>query len=283
MAGELLTDDWMVEFNGYAMGDDQPVALLEITGVEDLPEVSQANVNRGRSHGMLAGPMFARDRVITVTGEITQGDASTFRAAVDALKAATTITSTETELVFRLAQDDARFAWVRPLRRSIPNSQQFAYGVGTVTLQFVATDPRIYSNTLRSGSTSPGTTSGGLSFPHAFPHGFGTTTAGTITAANDGDASAPWTATLTGPLTSPRIQLVDMEGDLEMSGFELAAGDTLTFDSLNRTVLLNGTASRYGSLTTRTWFEIPAGGATVALYATAGAGTMSLEWRDTYL
>ena len=283
MAGDLITEDWMMEFAGYAIGGVEPVSIIEVTGLEDLPSVEQSDIALGRAHGLLAGPMFGRGRTITLVGEIEQGSAASFREAVDAFRSATSLRSDEQALAFRIGMDDPRMVYARVVRRTVPNDQAFSYGLGTVGVQWVATDPRIYSTTLQSASTTPGSSIGGLSFPHGFPHGFGTATSGTLEVTNDGNAGAPWTATLTGPLSSPRIRLLGLDGELAFSGFDLAAGQTLTLDSLNRSVLLEGTASRYGSLSVRDWFEFPPGGATVGFSASSGAGSLSMTWRDTWL
>jgi hypothetical protein len=65
---------------------------------------------------------------------------------------------------------------------------------------------------------------------------------------------------------------------------EIAEGDTLTIDTDERTVRLNGTANRRGlldSVATR-WFELPPYPAVIELLpeAFAGQGGLRIRWRD---
>ncbi len=286
--GDLITNDWQIELpttdgTGYLIGDDEPVGVLRIEGLEDLPEVRSADLPRPRAHGSFVMPAYATERILTVAVELASRDGLTLRQVVDDLAAATTIRQFEAPIVFQLPDMGKRRLLGRVIRRTLPVDLPFLYGLASGAIQIAASDPRIFDNTLRSGTTGVGEVVGGLGFPHGFPHGFGTATAGTIEIANDGNADAPWTATLTGPLTSPRISVVDGAGDLELAGFTLDAGETLELDSRDRTVLLGGSASRYGSLTRRGWFEIPPGASTVQLTAAAGTGTLTLRWRSAWL
>jgi len=283
MAGELISAAGQIEWNGLLFGG--PTADYhfggDVEGLADIPDVERGDQPRARAHGLVRGPIVSRERYITV--QLRFIGVAYLAEKIAALNAATTLANSESPLVWDFG-DGARRSNVRIIRRSIPTvPMDMIQGVADATLQFVATDPRIYGNTEQSGSTSPGSVTGGLSFPHGFPHGFGTATAGTIQVDNNGTIPAPWTATLTGPLVSPRVTTLDGEGNLHFNGFTLADGETLEIGSLNRTVLLGGTASRYNALTTRTWFDLPVGPSSVQLSAASGTGSLELRWRDTYL
>lgn len=281
--GDLLAGvGFGVEFNGWAATGVVP-KLTDLDGVESLTELRSGNQERGRDHGSVLGPLYAATRVITV--EVTMhGSPSSLREQVDELAAATALSSLERPLVWVLpGLSTLRRAMARCIARSLPIDSAFTAGRAVAVLQFEATDPRTYGNVEESGTTGVAEASGGLGFPHGFPHGFGSATPGTIAVTNNGHAAAPWTATLTGPLTSPSISLVGTDGELELAGFVLADGQTLELDSRRRTVVLEGTASRSGSLTTRKWFDLPVGSSAVQLAAGAGTGTLELRWRDTYL
>lgn len=287
--------DWQIEFNGYLFGDlDSCVDIIEVTGIDDLPDVSHGDIRRGRSHGSVPGPQFVGDRVITATVEVANAATADLRSEVDAISAATAVRSDELPLVFRIGHTEARQVSARVRRRSIPSNQAFGLGHGVAVIQWVATDPNIYAagiaadlsdHGLHTVQTTAGTVTGGLGYAHGFAHGFGTATTGVMSVRNNGSAPAPWTATLKGPLSGPRIDLVGTTGVLEMNGFDLLDGDTLEFDSKDRTVLLNGTASRFGSLTQSEWFDLPVGSAQVQLATTTGGAhsdALVLQWRDTW-
>lgn len=274
--------DWSYTLGSLSFGDGTDIDVVRVVGLEDLPDLRTTDVPRARAAGLVAGPQHPAGRTVTFQLALVAADHAALRALVDDIKAATA-GDTERTLTFTHPSWGPARLTVRPRARSIPVDLDFLFQAPSATIQLVATDPRIYGDQLRNDTTGVGSVTGGQGFPLSFPHGFGTATAGTIAATNDGNTPAPWSATLTGPLTSPRISLVDGAGALELSGFTLAAGEFLTLDSLDRTVLLNGTAGRYGSLTTRDWFELPVGSSEVQLTAASGTGNLTLRWRDTWL
>lgn len=286
MAGELIERPGQMEWSGLVFGGtyDGPGIYFDqtsIDGLEDMPPLRSGNQTRARAHGALAGPLNAGE--VTVTAQFRIVGAAYIPEQVQAVERAFTVRDDEQPLAWDFGSGP-RFRWARVHRRSMPvDPMRRRGGTAALTVQWVATDPRIYGTTERFVSTGPGETIGGLEFPHGFPHGFGETTSGTVALVNEGSSGAPWTATITGPVSSPRIRLLDMDGELAFDGFELEAGDTLTLDSLDRTVLLNGTANRYGALTVRDWFDIPAGDSSLAFIASSGSGSLSLAWHDTWL
>ena len=111
----------------------------------------------------------------------------------------------------------------------------------------------------------------------------GTASGGQVVATNDGEFGAPWTAVISGPVTTPRIENVTTGATLTFNG-TLGTGETLTISSLDRTVLLNGTASRYSWLTAgSSWFDLPAGSSTVRFAGVSGSGSMDLSFRSVWI
>jgi phage-related protein len=161
----------------------------------------------------------------------------------------------------------------------------FSLRYGKTDVRFEATDPWIYSNTEKSVTASPGTTTGGLHFPLDFPLVFGVgSSGGSGSATNAGTAPAPWTATITGSTPNPKITHVESGKWLELSGLTVEVGQTLEFDSKQRSILLNGTASRRGLLTpASTWFALQPGSNTIQ-FSSGGVttGQLTFKWRDTY-
>lgn len=282
--GDLLAGvSFGVEYNGWAATGASP-KLTDLDGVESLVELRRGNLPRGAAHGSIKGPIPGNERIIAV--EVTMhGSAAKIRQQVDELVDATTLEDTDPDelpLVWSLAElSELRRAYVRCVGRSLPVDRNFAHGRARAVLQFEATDPRIYGNVEQSGSTGVGSLVGGLELPHGFPHAFGTAQPGTIDVTNTGRARAPWTATLTGPLSSPIVELVGAPGRIEFAGLNLGSGDTLELDSLGPTAKLNGTADRLP--TVRDWFHLPAGTSSVQLLAAGGSGSLALRWRNTRL
>jgi hypothetical protein len=159
-------------------------------------------------------------------------------------------------------------------------------------LPLLATDPRLYDTATQAGSTTlptPGAvgldwvTGGGLNWVTGGGLNWGTTTSnGTFSMANTGNADTWPTFTLTGPLTGPVTITNNATGQQLTYSNTLGAGDSLviTTDPAKRSVLLNG-SDRFTLMTSASWFSIPASSAvTVALAASAGSGSLSASWQN---
>jgi len=106
-------------------------------------------------------------------------------------------------------------------------------------------------------------------------------TGGSISVTNSGNFPAPWVATIIGPVTNP---VLTCNGQSVTFNGTVNAGETLVVDSLGRSVLLNGTASRYSWVAaTSQWFELPVGVSSVNFGATSGTGTCNFSYRSTWL
>lgn len=270
-----------MSFNGVTWGDGHPIAFDDessVAGLNDLPSARSGNVDRAFSDGAIPGPLFfgARDSIMV---PLLLLDEPGMPVLIDQLTAATNVRS-ESALRWDFGRGE-RMVLARCERRSIPDSLEGVQGVERALLQFVATDPHIYGQE-RFGSTGPGSRVGGLGFPTGFPLGFGDVTANSFPTVNDGSVPAPWRGMLTGPLTSPTIELVSSGLRLSWDGLEVAAGQQLVLDSASGVAMLGGTSPRYPG-PRRDWFNIPVGSDDVRLSAESGDGTLSMWWADTYL
>jgi hypothetical protein len=149
---------------------------------------------------------------------------------------------------------------------------------------FLATDPRKLG---AETSTAIGLPAGaaGLLFPAEAPFVFGgLSSPGEALVNNAGTYETDWTATFTGPLTAPVIEHVSLGRSLSFTGLTIAAGETLELDSRTKSALLNGTASRYSSLSsTSRWWTLPVGNSTIRFRAGSGSGTLEVRHRPAYL
>lgn len=284
MSGSLITLDGQGQIRDLLFGRGTPFPLVEDGPAWwDRPPARASDIARARRHGSDAPPDLL-DSLTLVLEVLVAGDSpEEFQARRDELMMAWGVSAENVALAFRWG-GSTRLRFGRTRNASVPSSLVGVGHTAVASLQFVALDPLMYSATEHSGSTGVGEVTGGLGFPHGFPHGFGFASPGTIEVHNGGSVAAPWTATLVGPLVSPRITTINGEGgDLDFAGFTLDAGQTLEIDSAARTVLLGGTASRYGALTSRRWFNLAPGTTTVHLGASAGEGTLTMRWRDAWL
>lgn len=91
---------------------------------------------------------------------------------------------------------------------------------------------------------------------------------------NLGDYPTPPIFTFQGPVNNPRLTLLETGEYLEFT-IALAAGEYLTVNVKEKTVLLNGTTSLRGTMTfASTWFRLPPGASTIKYTSGSGDGAV---------
>lgn len=170
--------------------------------------------------------------------------------------------------------------WVlfgRPVETSV-DATSLLYGFARVRLVFEATDPRLFSaseSSLVLGLNAGGGVEADVTAP--VTAGAGSDSDGT--AVNAGSFETEWSATITGPVTTPRLTLASSGQFVELDG-TVPAGSTLTVSSSDGSVLLNGSPRQsWPTLLSRFW-KLPAGSNTVRFRAASGTGSCMFSWRD---
>jgi hypothetical protein len=143
---------------------------------------------------------------------------------------------------------------------------------------FEATDPRLFAATVAS-ITLGLTAGGGMTFPLTFPLTFGAGSDSDGTAVNTGTYRTPWAATITGPVTTPRLTLASTGEYVELDG-DIPAGSTLVVASDDQSVLFNGSPRQSWLTLPSRWWSLPAGSNTVRFRAAAGTGSCQFSWRS---
>jgi hypothetical protein len=149
--------------------------------------------------------------------------------------------------------------------------------------QFFAEDPRAYSQTLTTVSSSAlSTLSGGMVMPFTFPFAFAASGGGVCACTNAGNRPTPPVFRIFGGVTNPTILLVG--GTRIVLNGTVAAGDYLELDAWARTVKLVTAGSTAGVLrqnfydaANSQWFDLPAGSSSVQLIAGVFDGTARLD------
>lgn len=277
--------DWQLTFNGLTLGG-APYGVSELTGFHDAPDVRADDQMRSRAHGQWANVDYLGGRTIQASIIVTSPhpSGSTWQALSQALVAGQAAESTLTATLPGVAMGATVQVGARVRRLSLPIDLDYTVGVGRAEVEWHCTDPRIYSSTLTTLSTSQAVSSGGLVFPAVAPLAFaGSASGGQITATNAGEFAAPWVATISGPVTDPRLENITTGQTVAFTG-TVDSGQTLVVSSLDRTVLLNGTASRYSWLVgTSQWFDLAAGDNTVRFAGTSGTGSLSFSFRSVWI
>jgi hypothetical protein len=98
---------------------------------------------------------------------------------------------------------------------------------------------------------------------------------------NNGNRPAPAILTITGPVTNPRV-INDTYSKVLSFLIDLSALDVLTVDLVNRTVILNGTANRRGTMTTFDWFLFNPGSTFIRFGGDSGSGSLTVSYRNAW-
>lgn len=267
---------------GLLLGPSTPYRVSKVQGLWGR-SVAANDVGRPASHGILAGRDFVPSDVEVIQTNFGGGNGITDAAAMEALMddlSGAWAPGTDTYL--RLCMRDGT------IRRKFGRTRGFdgdetnmVRGYAEATCEFVATDPRSYSDTLAAASVAFPVLNEGRTYPEEYPKTYGTTGGGgVITAENTGNAEVPWTARLNGPLVNPTIEAVGQGLTLSLVG-SLASGEYLDIDSDLKLILLGGTASRYSWVTaSSSWFNLLPGSNSIKLGGASGTGTLDFNWRS---
>lgn len=147
--------DYALSYNGFSFGAGTNVAILQADGLEDLPGIRVFDMPRGGFDGEVPGFDLADGRVITMDLLVLDSGAGDFPATVEAAKAAFIQSTTESALTFQLPGNRLRTMNVRCRRRAIPVTTEYAYRFAKLTVEFHATDPRIYDQVALQSTAPP--------------------------------------------------------------------------------------------------------------------------------
>lgn len=272
--------------DGFAFGDGTDYLLTQpVKGLPGGPAIRQSSAYRPQQDGAYAGSGFYGSRDLTFAGLIVN-DPGGWDALFELESALTAHLEPKAPVLL-----EATLAGGRLIQTNVRATSPVTIverNVSTVAdwqAQLVADDPRLYAGGAPSVAAASVASGGGigLTFPMATPITFGSSPlGGELTANNEGTVDTPWVATFTGPLTNFTLEHVEA-GRLLIFDGDLLAGDTLEVDSDTRTVLLNGTASRYDWLRYPRWFALAPGLNTLRVVASVGTGGVTVEWRSAWL
>lgn len=279
-AGDLITLPWQVELNGLLMGPstDFPFTVFDPWAAPVVRSGSQERP--ARSSGSYPGVDDLGERLVAAELRIAGVTYAAVQASRRLLAQAWKLPAVGTVPLIWMEDDGVKYRLAGKPNLADPRVQP---NIPT-SARFVASDPRIYLDTLVQVSTTLPTSSGGLTFSASAPFVFGTGgTGGTLDATNLGTHETPYVIVFTGPLVAPSLEHVEQGKILSFTG-TLAAGETLVVDSASHTVMLNGTASRYLWLTAASqWFTLEPGANGLKFSGGSGAGSVQVSYRHALL
>lgn len=293
MAGELLTEDYQIEWRGTVLGSGTHFSTSNIIGVFDLPAQRGSNAALPSRHGAYPGRKLSAERLIEFQFKTKGVTRASFPSEIDNLRRVTTLDEDPQEepLVVRI---DGESYWMlaRVVRRSIPTDKRYAIGYTEGAIQWETTDPRLYSvdelslpiklavpagGGLDFGSGGLDFGSGGLDFGAGVSGGHGA-------ALNEGHVPTWSRLEVTGPCTGP---IITFPGDRQLKfdpAFVIATGQTLVIDTkpgVARTMQINGVSMR-SHLRTRQWTPLEPQVPTDIRFSAAAydaASTLTVFWR----
>jgi len=282
----MLTDDYTFQFgtdgqllNGDPIASDDPfVDITNVTGL-DNPEFRITEREREGMDGGFVDATFEKMRTIVLEGTIFNVTddfldllKSNYAPSADAQPFYFKAPGQQERIIYCKSYG-VRYAWERPR----------SYGIVNVQIQLKAEDPTIYGDLLED-TAEIGTSESGFGFDLSFPFGFGLAdSTGAAVLYNRGNKNCGATLEIVGPVTNPRIMHNESDGDLQFN-IDLTDGDTLTVDLREKTIMLNGTTNRRGTLlNTSTWFLLVPGTNTIRFLGTSsGSPVLNCTARSAY-
>lgn len=254
--------DWL--YLNPEVEDEQGIQWIctDCTGLWDSPEPRVNLAERVITHGAFMGPMYMKERVITIKGRAFAPDFATLRQA-QAQVAGLCTDPNETYTLLCESEIGLIACGVRLDGKTLATPFNVFTPAFEFSIQVVAPDPRKYSNdwnTMSTGLAREGSGTG-LDFAVADPASSGkkgldfvsdggltfgaSTLSGAVALDNRGTAPSAPIYTLVGPLSTPVISTgSDGAASTMRYNGELAAGETVVIDPASPSVLLGGTASR---------------------------------------
>lgn len=280
-AGDLVTSDWQVEVRGRVYG---PGTGWRVAGLDDWSsrKVRSNDQPRAGSHGAFLGGDLVDAAVRALRLNAGNGNIVTTPTELaelrDDLLAAWAPEQQDIPIVWQVG-GKKRLRWGRTRNIDVIEND-LTVGYIEAVCEWVDGDGFSYSASEKIAGTSAPTPAVGRTYPRLYAWTYGPAgTGGSMQVVNEGTAPAPWKATIAGPCSEPRLVT---DSGLIVYGADLQAGETLVLDSRDRSVLLQGTASRYALLDEFRWFDLPPGTSEVRFSTADSQGGVFLSWRDTW-
>lgn len=234
------------------------VDIVKVTGL-DTPELRTTERDHEGVDGGFLDAEFERMRTLTFEGQVITNGVGT-EAFLDTLKGEWAVGQGLQPLYIQHPEVQERVVFVKALGVRYDVNELRRLGSADIQFMCQAEDPALYDSTLLSLPINQGLSiASGFGFPLGFPFGFGAPVDPTTTNAyNGGNRPARATITIPGPVTNPRI-ISETAGKELRFLITLEASDSLIIDLYARTVKLNGTVSRRGTLQNPNWFMLAKG------------------------
>lgn len=284
----MSTLDYNFNLDGaLELGTGTPYIVTEWAGY-GIQGLRTSDDPRPMDHGSDTGPEYLNSRVLTLKVTARGESASGCAGSVDALLAAWFLDSTldgygaRRQLSLKMPGYAERVLFGRP-RRNTFDMTRINGRRADGELEFFAPDPRWYSASIQSTIMNLSQAVSGRGYNRSYNYGYGgAISTDSFPAINAGTFPTLPTIIITGPVTNPSI--VNTTTGLSIKFLiTVDVGDTLTVNFADRTVMLNGTASRFYSKL-GDFFELVPGLNSLKYVANAySASSATVSWRDAWM
>lgn len=274
-------NNYTATLNGLTIGSGTIYEWTAWPSGLGTPDIRAQDTSRPRRHGVTAADDLLGARTITFEIQI-KGTLPVLEAALANLNVAFSPSAADTWLNLRVTGTPSEYALLgRPRGVEWDLSRRFTFGLADARCTFVATDPIKYGAAVTTTIGLPSGTAG-LLFPASASFVFGAQTGGEATVTNTGPTPVDWTAVITGPLTTPRLEMVSLNRRVSFD-IAVGSGETLVLDSKTGSALLNGTTPRTSTMLPGSrWWQLPVGSSTIRLRAASGSGDVTITHRPGY-
>jgi hypothetical protein len=291
-------NNYQFQYNTFLFGGTgSPFQIINIDGLESLPDLRVQDDNRGYNDGMFTGRDFLGGRTITMEIHTFAGNGNSAFQNFNLLQAALipssqystpaiTATTAPGLLQFLMSNSDSEMrigARVRARQTSV--NADYTYGFIRSQYTFFSPDPRYYGNALKTASLSP-VTALGRGYNRIYPLVYGGGSGSVSTPlTNAGNVTTYPTITITGPATNITITNTTTGQYLSFAG-SLLTGDTLVIDLNEKLITLNNVAARNLLLGGSSWFGVDVGTTNVSFFASGtvvGTTSCNINYRDAFI
>ena len=274
-------------FNGVTFGAGTPYSILDVDGLESLPEMRVQDSDRGFNNGQFTGQDFYSGRHITFNMLITAGNGNSAFQNFNILQGALIPqTSGTTPLYFQLSvDDDPQVINARVRNRKAKVDPEYTFGYIQTQIQMFAPNGTIYNQTVNTRTMAPSVVTGRTyNRTYNLTYGGGSLTS-TVSILNSGTIETGPTITINGPGSNLTVGNLTTNQYITLN-YTASATDVFVLDLQNKTVTLNGTPARNFLSGLSQWFMAAPG--TSQFYfngsgTTVGVTQAVVTWQDAFV
>ena len=285
----MALSNYQMSFNGFTIGAGTPYQIIDIDGLESVPELRVQDSPRGYYDGYFTGRDFFNGRTLTLTLNVFAGNSNSAQTNWNLLKAAfqpvQALTSSNGLLQFQLSPSDSTKRMTARVRsRKSKVDPEWTFGFIRAQVELFAPDYRYYSDTLVTSASLIPQAGAGRTYNRTYNLTYTSVISASAATSDNtaGNAAAAPTVTITGPVISPQITNLST-GAFMAINYSMSSTDVLVIDLSQNTITLNGSNAR-NLVTAGSQFFTFAAGASQVLYFTAlsTTGTAVVTYRQAF-